>query len=156
MHAAPLDPLYTYLPPETPEEEWRRQLAGVDADWLLYGHTHRPVLARFDGVTVLNPGSVGQPRHGMPLASYAIWEDGDVLLAGRRYDHERTVARLWQVPIDGSGTAELERILRTGATKGRAPVPGAAPGSAGSGAPAPREGADPAPGAQDLAGDGHE
>lgn len=125
VHAAPLDPLYQYLPPETPEEEWRRQLAGVDADWLLYGHTHRPLLARYGGVTVLNPGSVGQPRAGAPLASYVVWDDGDVFLAARRYGVDETVERLERLRLDRSGTAELVRILRTGATRGRAPVPGA-------------------------------
>ena len=125
LHAAPLDPLYQYLPPETPEAEWERQLAGVDADWLLHGHTHRPLLARFGAVTVLNPGSVGQPRMGAPLASYAIWDDGDVYFAARRYDTERTVGRLQQLPLERGDTAELVRIVRTGATRGRAPVPGA-------------------------------
>jgi len=24
---------------------------------------------------ILNPGSVGQPRDGVPLAAYAIWDD---------------------------------------------------------------------------------
>ena len=127
VHAAPLDPLYQYLPPETPEPEWRRQLDGRDVDWLLYGHTHRPFLSRFDGVTVLNPGSVGQPRAGAPLASYAIWDDGDVLFAARSYDAERTVERLQRLRLDRSGTAELVRILRTGGTRGRAPVPAGTP-----------------------------
>jgi putative phosphoesterase len=125
LHAAPLDPLYQYLPPETPEAEWERQLADVDADWLLYGHTHRPLLARHGAVTVLNPGSVGQPRMGAPLASFAIWDDGDVYLAARHYDTERTVGRLQQLPLERGDTAELVRIVRTGATRGRAPVPGA-------------------------------
>jgi putative phosphoesterase len=136
LHAAPLDPLRQYLPPETPEAEWRRQLADLDADWLLYGHTHRPFLARFDRVTVLNPGSVGQPRAGAPLASYAIWDDGDVFLAARAYDVEATVERLGRTRMDRSGTAELARILRSGATRGRAPVPGAVPPAAGGPPPA--------------------
>ena len=139
LHAAPLDPLYQYLPPETPEAEWERQLAGVDADWLLHGHTHRPLLARYGAVTVLNPGSVGQPRMGAPLASYAIWDDGDVYFAARRYDTERTVGRLQQLPLERGDTAELVRIVRTGATRGRAPVPGAGQhGGTAAGTPAAR------------------
>ncbi|MDA8203641.1 MAG: YfcE family phosphodiesterase [Chloroflexi bacterium] len=142
VHAAPLDPLYTYLPPETPEDEWERQLADVEADWLLYGHTHRPLLARFGRTTVLNPGSVGQPRTGAPLASYAMWDDGDVFLAARAYDVERSVLRLERLPLERAGTAELARILRTGATRGRAPVPPSPPQTA-AGAIAQRASATP-------------
>jgi predicted phosphodiesterase len=27
-------------------------------------------------VHIVNPGSLGQPRHGLPSATYAVWEDG--------------------------------------------------------------------------------
>jgi hypothetical protein len=48
-----------------------------------------------------------------------------VFLAARQYDVDETVGRLERLRLDRSGTAELVRILRTGATRGRAPVPGA-------------------------------
>jgi putative phosphoesterase len=36
-----------------------------DADIIVYGHTHRPLLELVDKtVTVMNPGSAGAPRHG--------------------------------------------------------------------------------------------
>ena len=40
--------------------------------WLLLGHTHRQFVRSVDGGTVLNPGSVGQPRDGDPRAAYAV------------------------------------------------------------------------------------
>lgn len=39
-------------------------------DILLFGHTHVPFLGEKDGVTVMNPGSIGRPRAGKP--SYGI------------------------------------------------------------------------------------
>lgn len=41
---------------------------------LLIGHTHRPMLAKSGKGTILNPGSVGQPRDWIPLASYGLLE----------------------------------------------------------------------------------
>lgn len=45
-----------------------------DAEIIVYGHTHRPKLELVDKtVTVMNPGSAGNPRHGM-AASVGIME----------------------------------------------------------------------------------
>ncbi len=38
---------------------------------LVLGHTHVPFVRRFEAGTILNPGSVGQPRDGDPRASFA-------------------------------------------------------------------------------------
>ncbi len=38
-----------------------------DADVLIFGHTHRPLLATVDVVrTAMNPGGAGHPRFGIP------------------------------------------------------------------------------------------
>ncbi|MDE3171898.1 MAG: metallophosphoesterase family protein [Gemmatimonadota bacterium] len=42
----------------TPE----KLLAAYDADVLVYGHTHRPLLVRADGRWVVNPGAAGPRR----------------------------------------------------------------------------------------------
>jgi putative phosphoesterase len=38
----------------------------VQADVALFGHTHVAMTKYVDGVYLLNPGSVCQPRHGKP------------------------------------------------------------------------------------------
>jgi len=114
FHAAPSDPLYRYLSPETDEATWRAELETVDADWLLLGHTHRPLLRQVGRTTILNPGSVGQPRAGAPQATYAIWDDGDVLLVHRAYDVERVIERLATRPGSPEHQARLARTLRHG------------------------------------------
>jgi putative phosphoesterase len=114
FHAAPSDPLYRYLPPETGQAEWRAEVERVDADWLLLGHTHRPLLRNVGSTVVLNPGSAGQPRAGAPFATYAIWEDGDVFLVQRRYAVEHVVDRLAATSLDERARSRLARTLRTG------------------------------------------
>lgn len=38
----------------------------VKADVVLFGHTHLPMTNYVDGIYLLNPGSVSQPRYGKP------------------------------------------------------------------------------------------
>ncbi len=39
-----------------------------DADWLLFGHTHRPADEIHNGVHLFNPGSAGRANKGAPLS----------------------------------------------------------------------------------------
>jgi putative phosphoesterase len=114
VHAAPSDPLRPYLRPDTPDDRWQIELASVQADWLLLGHTHLPFIRRFGAQTILNPGSVGQPRDGVPLASYMIWDDGDLFLVRRRYDVSNVTGRLGDVGFSRDGQERLTRLLQTG------------------------------------------
>ena len=66
VHGHPDDPdRYTY------PDEFRPAMLG-DEDLLVTGHTHVPGVRTFDAGTVMNPGSVGQPRDGDPRAAYAV------------------------------------------------------------------------------------
>ncbi len=40
----------------------QRLLSTYDADVIVYGHTHRPLIARVDGRLVVNPGAAGPRR----------------------------------------------------------------------------------------------
>jgi putative phosphoesterase len=46
--------------------------SNLDVDYVLQGHTHYPMIKSIDGTTVINPGSVGQPRNGKPGAHWAL------------------------------------------------------------------------------------
>jgi diadenosine tetraphosphatase ApaH/serine/threonine PP2A family protein phosphatase len=37
-------------------------------------HDYRVDIFNLDGPALINPGSVGQPRDGLPTASYGIWD----------------------------------------------------------------------------------
>jgi len=71
-HGSPRDPLMEYIFPGIPETVGRVLVQMASAKIVLLGHTHMPMLYRYDGYALANPGSVGQPRDGDPRASYAL------------------------------------------------------------------------------------
>jgi diadenosine tetraphosphatase ApaH/serine/threonine PP2A family protein phosphatase len=117
VHATPSDPLYTYVRPDE-RERWEEELAKIDADILLVGHTHLPMVLRFGRRLIVNPGSVGQPRDGDPRASYVLIEDGEPRLARAAYDIEATIRGLQGGGLPSSIFERLARILRTGSVTG--------------------------------------
>jgi putative phosphoesterase len=107
VHAAPSDPLYRYLPPETAADVWDAEMSGIDADVLVLGHTHLPLLHRHGGTVIVNPGSVGLPRDGDPRAEYAVWEEGEVTFHRRAYDQAGLMEALARLPLPA---AEIEKL----------------------------------------------
>jgi putative phosphoesterase len=114
VHAAPRDPLFRYVSASAGREGWVEEAQGVDADILLTGHTHLPIAIQTNGLLVVNPGSVGQPKDGDPRAAYAVIEDGRVEHRRVAYDVERTVAALEHMTLPREVIAQLVRVLRTG------------------------------------------
>jgi putative phosphoesterase len=108
-HAVPSDPLYPYCLPDSPR--WQQEIHSVEADVLLAGHTHIPFVREFADRTVVNPGSLGQPKTGSPEACYAVWEDGRLLLKTYPYPVERTMAKIRLLPIDARVKDALTAVL---------------------------------------------
>lgn len=92
VHGSPRDPMWEYI---TSVPVARANLAALTTRYGLHGHTHVPIAYREDdgrtepitpgngsvlGLdarrTLINPGSVGQPRDGDPTASWLVI-DGD-------------------------------------------------------------------------------
>jgi len=88
VHGSPRDPIWEYV---TSTPVARAGIAAMDTPWGLHGHTHIPIAyleddgrletmspgagsrIAFEGRRVLiNPGSVGQPRDGIPAASWLL------------------------------------------------------------------------------------
>ena len=111
-HATPSDPLFAYCPPDSPS--WSQEAAAIDADVILVGHTHLPFIRTVEHRTILNPGSVGQPKGGGPDASYAVWQDGALSLHKVAYPIERTVAKLERLDLAAEIAAALRHLLETG------------------------------------------
>ena len=112
VHASPRDPLDEYIlkDPKT----WAKRIANVEADIVCVGHSHMQFNLSLDGVLVLNPGSVGQPRDGDPRAAYAIIEGNKIELKRVEYPVEETVARIEATTIPEKAKQILVHSLRWG------------------------------------------
>jgi putative phosphoesterase len=94
-HATPRGNLFEYLTPD----QWKRHLQGIDADFVLLGHTHVQGCRMLDRVTVINPGSVGLARDCPGEACYAVFEDSILTLKRIPYDVSETVRELRRSPL---------------------------------------------------------
>jgi putative phosphoesterase len=62
VHSTPWEPRGAYIYPDHPE---LARFGETNAEFVLYGHTHRQLAQRFGRVLVVNPGSAGDARdHG--------------------------------------------------------------------------------------------
>ena len=115
VHGSPRDPIWEYI---TSASVAAANFAAFDTRLCLFGHTHLPMayrqvdgavdvlaatpgpaLALDGGRWLVNPGSVGQPRDGIPDAAYAILQLGD--------EHESVEFR--RVPYQIERTQQLMR-----------------------------------------------
>ncbi len=71
FHATPRkNNLYWYK--ERPEKFFSEMAGKIDADILIYGHTHKPYRKDFGGKIFVNAGSVGKPKDGDPRACVSL------------------------------------------------------------------------------------
>ena len=111
-HAVPGDPLFEYRREESPL--WPDDAVGPGVGLELVGHTHVPFRRILATRSIINPGSVGQPKHGRAEACYAICQDGSVTLASVPYDFERTIAKLRRLSLSAGVFEDLAWVLRNG------------------------------------------
>ena len=94
-HGSPVSDVRSFLPEPAGDEE--ELLAGIEAERVLFGHTHLPFArtSAVSGIELVNPGSVGMPFDGDPRAAYALLHD-DGRIEHRRveYDHSASAARV--------------------------------------------------------------
>lgn len=58
------------------EERLLKEFHGIDLDVLVYGHSHKPVCHRRNGILIFNPGSAAD-RRNMPYHSVGLLEIGE-------------------------------------------------------------------------------
>jgi len=85
-----------------------------EINFILVGHSHKPFIKSVANTTILNPGSVGQPRDFNPRASYAVIENGTAYIRRVSYDIERTVNDLERSDLPRPLTNKLTSILYNG------------------------------------------
>ncbi len=84
------------------EEEAEPELLRLSGSRLLVlGHTHVPFVHRSNEGTIVNPGSVGQPRDGDPRACFMVYDStkDDFTIRRTEYDIEATVKAVQQAGL---------------------------------------------------------
>jgi diadenosine tetraphosphatase ApaH/serine/threonine PP2A family protein phosphatase len=107
-HATPQGDLFEYLP----MDQWEDRVRGLDADYVLLGHTHIQGIRAFGKTSVVNPGSEGLARDGGGQACYAVFAERRMELKRIPYDVERTVAILQMAPLAQHVKDGLAAVLR--------------------------------------------
>jgi putative phosphoesterase len=82
--------------------------------FILVGHSHKPFIMNSGSTTIINPGSVGQPRDFNPGASYAVIEDGEARIGRASYDIGKTVKGLEKSSMPAYVKAKLISVLLHG------------------------------------------
>jgi len=72
VHGSPDNPLNEYVWKEELNDRALEFWFDERPELLIFGHTHRPFVKRIGSTTILNPGSVGQPRDGNPQSAFAV------------------------------------------------------------------------------------
>ena len=112
VHATPRDPMDEYGSPDP--AFWAPRLAGLKVDYVCVGHTHQPFTLEVNGITVINPGSVGLSRDGDPRVGYAIVDNGRVELKRIEYPVDDTVRAVQAADIHPTAKQMLADIYRGG------------------------------------------
>jgi putative phosphoesterase len=97
VHGSPRDPLNEYIFPDLPNRVLLELTRDIDADIIVFGHTHVPMKRIIHGKLIINPGGIGQPRDRDPRASYMVLVlDDEIRVKHERveYDVEKTAKKI--------------------------------------------------------------
>jgi len=86
-HGTP-DSVDEHIYPDSPEERLQEIAAKANADVIITGHSHTQMKRVVDGVTFINPGSVGRPVDGDPKAEYAVLSFNPLTVKFRRVSYD--------------------------------------------------------------------
>ena len=107
-HGSPISDVRSFLP--EPADDEPELLQGVEAERLVFGHTHLQFRRAAGDLELVNPGSVGMPFDGDHRAAYALVDDhGGVDLRRVEYDHAASAREVREV-LGQAGEVPARRI----------------------------------------------
>lgn len=97
-----------YIYPDSDGESLKRY-ANLNVDYVQQGHTHYSMIKNIENVTVINPGSVGQPRDRNLGANWAILDTNldKVELICEAYDSRKVIKESQKINPDIPYLAEI-------------------------------------------------
>jgi predicted phosphodiesterase len=108
--------------PDTSPRIFRAIAQQFPEPYVFLAHSHVQFRVQIDGTTFVNPGSVGQPRLGQPLATYAVLDHGEIQLKAVPYDVEATCRALDSVPLERGFIEAWKAGYRAGRLPARYPL----------------------------------
>jgi len=96
------------------EARLRECFGGIEADVILVGGPHLPAMRQVDGRLIVCPGSLGQPRYGVPDPTFVAWHNGHLQIHHLHYQPQSTIRKLSLVPMDPEHVLRLQSYLKTG------------------------------------------
>jgi len=97
-----------------PQVRLRELFGDIEADVILVGGPHLPAMRQVDGRLIVCPGSLGQPRYGVPDPTFVAWHDGHLQIHHLHYQPQATIRKLSLLPLDPEHVRRLQAFLRTG------------------------------------------
>lgn len=96
-HGSPFDP-DEYIFPDMPLDRFKK----LNFDFIILGHSHWPMLKKVGKMTIINPGSVGQPRDYDRRLSCATLDTKSrkIEIIRLKYDVEKTLRKIKQSGFD--------------------------------------------------------
>ena len=107
VHGSPRK-MNEYLFEDRPLSSFQRLAAASGAEFIVFGHTHKPYVKNVDGVTFLNVGSVGKPKDGDWRACYALIDDGTASFRRVEYDVRSAAAAIRATDLPHEFAADIE------------------------------------------------
>ncbi|MFC1728539.1 metallophosphoesterase family protein [Nanoarchaeota archaeon] len=118
VHASPKQPAgkhsyweYIEIPDLKDEKKMDENLEGVHAEVVLTGHTHEAYRETVNGILLINPGSVGQPRGKKgPDSSYCLFnpETKESEIVRVPYDYGKTQKQMAKIGMPEFDIKRLE------------------------------------------------
>ena len=88
FHGSPRHELTEYVYQDDVDESFLEEHIEERPDLVILGHTHSGFKKELEGTTVVNPGSLGQPRDRDPDASYAVFDTEEMSVEIKRTSYD--------------------------------------------------------------------
>jgi putative phosphoesterase len=99
VHGTPRDPYWGKFTPDCNSEILFEYMSANNIEIMFMGHSHISFKLTKGGMSIINPGSVGQPRNGNPSAQYAIFENDTVIFRSIKYDIEAAAQDIYRAGL---------------------------------------------------------
>ncbi len=96
------------------QKRLRECFGHIESEIILVGGPHIPSMRQFEGRLIVCPGSLGQPRYGIPEPTFAVWRNGRLQIHHLHYQPQATTRKLSLLPLSPEHVLRLQSILQTG------------------------------------------